>query len=151
MPVLEIAPPVTASPCAPVAAFSSFQVTPPPAVTRPAVGIDRDRLHLGQVDHHAAVGDGAAGDVVPAAADRDVEPGVARQRERGDDVVRGAAADDQRRAPVDQPVVDRARLVVARVLRPEDAVAEVADAAFVKGCAHGECLSVGAGRLSTET
>ena len=31
MPVIEIAPPVVASPCACVAASKSFQVAPPPA------------------------------------------------------------------------------------------------------------------------
>ena len=38
MPVLEIAPPVTASPCAPVASLSSLQSTPPPAVAVPRSG-----------------------------------------------------------------------------------------------------------------
>ena len=124
---------MTASPCAPVAAFSSFQVTPPPAVTVPRSGSTAIAFISARSIITAAVGHGAAGDVVSAAADRHVEPRVARQRERGDDVAGGPAADDQRRAPVDQPVVDRARLVITLVLRPEDAVAEVADPAFVKG------------------
>ena len=91
MPVLEIAPPVTASPCAPVASLSSLQSHAAARGGGAALGVDRDRLHLGEVDHHAAVGDRAPGHVVAAAADGDLEPGVARERERRDDVV-GAAA-----------------------------------------------------------
>ena len=66
-------------------------------------------------------------------------PLVARKRERADDVVGAAAAHDQRRPPVDQPVVDRAGLVVAGVLGPEDALAET----IAKGGAHGELPSRG--------
>jgi hypothetical protein len=58
-----------------------------------------------------------ARDVVAAAADRHLEPHAACERERGDDVAGRAAADDQRRAAVHETVVDRAGLVVARLLR----------------------------------
>ena len=78
------------------------------------VGIDRDRLHLGEVDHHAAVGHGAAGDVVAAAADRDLESCPARERERRDDVVRRPAADDHRGPAVDEAVVHGTCRLVAR-------------------------------------
>ena len=83
-------------------------------------GVDRNSLHLGEVDHHPAVGDGPAGDVVPAAAHGDLESRVAGERERADDVIGGPAADDQRRSAVDEAVVDGACLVVAGVLRGED-------------------------------
>ena len=85
-----------------------------------ALGIDRDPLHLGEVDHHPAVGDGAAGDVVAAAADRHLEPRGARERKRA--ATTSGASGSGRSAPaaVDEAVVDGARLVVARVLRGED-------------------------------
>ena len=65
-----------------------------------------------------AVVDGVAGDVVPAALDREHEPLLAREVDRVHDVGRAAALHDQRRAPVDQAVPDRARLVVAGIARP---------------------------------
>jgi len=77
-----------------------------------SLGIDRDLLHLREVDHHAAVRHGTTRDVVAAAPDRDVEPFPARDGERRSDVARRAAADDQRRPAVDEPVVDRAGAVV---------------------------------------
>ena len=79
MPVVEIAPPVTARPCSAVAAFSSRQVSPPSARTVRASGSTSIALHLGQVDHHRVVDDGAARDVVAAAADADLEPVRARE------------------------------------------------------------------------
>ena len=120
MPVVETAPPVTARPCAPAASLSSAQVTPPCAVAVRPGGIDGDVLHVGEADHHPAVGDGAAGDVVAAAAHRHLEARAARERERGDDVLGRPGADDQRRPAVDEAVVDGAGLVVARLVRDED-------------------------------
>ena len=104
------------------------------------VGIDRDPLHLGEVDHHAAVRHGAAGDVVAAAADRDLEPRPARERERRDDVVRRPAADDQGGPAVDEAVVHGTSRVVAGVLRAEDGSGDlsgqVGDEVRIQGCAH---------------
>ena len=66
-------PPVVARPCSCVSRLNSFHSTPPwPAPTgRPRV--DVDALHRRQIDHQAAVDRGAAGDVVAAAADGDLE------------------------------------------------------------------------------
>ena len=119
MPVVEIAPPVTASPCSAAASFSSRPEHASLGGGGPLVGIDLDPLHLGEVDHHPAVRHGAAGDVVAAAADRDLEPFAARERERRHDVARLPAADDHRRPAVDEAVVDAAGRVVAGVLRAE--------------------------------
>src|SRR3954447_13693082 len=40
-----------------------------------ALGVDVDVLHVGEADHQPALGHGAPGDVVPAAADRHLESG----------------------------------------------------------------------------
>ena len=121
MPVVEIAPPVTASPCSAVAPLSSAQVRPPSARTVRASGSTSRALHLGEIDHHRVVDDRAAGHVVATAADADVEPGGPGEAHAGGCVGCAPAADDHRRAPVDQPVVDAARVVVAVVPGPQDA------------------------------
>ena len=111
------------------------------------VGIDRDPLHLGEIDHHTAVDRyGPAGDVVAAAADRDLESRPARETERRDDVVRRPAADDQLRSAVNQAVVHGAGRVVACILRTEDGsrdlAGKVGDERGVQGCAHQMLLQV---------
>ena len=80
-----------------------------------ALGVDGDVVHVGEADHHPVVGDRASGDVVPAAAHGHLESGAAGERERGDHVGGRAAADDHRRAAVDEAVVDGPGLVVARI------------------------------------
>ena len=94
---------------------------------RPRGGIDVDALHRREVDHQPAVGDGGAGDVVPAAADRELPALLARGVDRADDVRRPAAAGDQRGPPVDQPVVDATHLVVGRISRLENLSGEALD------------------------
>ena len=81
--------------------------------------IDVDPLHLGEVDHDAAVRDSTAGDVVAAAANGHLEPCLTGDREGGDDVGRSMRPNDHRRPFVDEPVVDGADCVVARVVRCE--------------------------------
>ena len=106
MPVVEIAPPVTARPCSAAAPLSSAQVRPPSARTVRALGVDLDALHLGEVDHHGSVHDRAAGHVVAPAADADIEPCGAREAHAGCGVGRAPAADDHRRVAIDEAVVD---------------------------------------------
>jgi len=84
-----------------------------------ALPVDRDPLHLGQVDHQAAVRHGTPGDVVAAAADRDLQSRPAGELERRDDVGRRPAADDQGGPAVDEAVVHGPGRVVARVPGPE--------------------------------
>ena len=78
----------------PVRARGVVQLAPEHAALGPhgrLLGVDLDALHLGEVDHHAAVRDRAAGDVVAAAADRHLETGRApraRARRRRRLVVR---------------------------------------------------------------
>ncbi len=85
----------------------------------PGLRVDVDAPHVREVDHEPAVVDGVAGDVVPAALDREHEALLAREVDRVHDVGGAAALHDQRGAPVDQGVPDRARLVVAGVARRE--------------------------------
>src|SRR4029450_3244070 len=54
------------------------------------------------------------------AADRDLESGPARERERGDDVVRRPAADDQSGPAVNEAVVHSTGRLVAWVPRAKD-------------------------------
>ena len=100
----------------------TVELAPDDAALRPdgaRVSVDLDALHLGEVDHHRVVGDRAAGHVVAAAADREVEPCGSREAHAGGDVGRALAADDHGRCPVDESVVDPARSVVAVVLRAQ--------------------------------
>jgi hypothetical protein len=76
---------------------------------RPGLGVDIHPLHLGEVDHQTAVGDAPPGDVVSAAANRDLQTRLAREANRRADVCRTVAARDQRRPLVDEPVMDPAR------------------------------------------
>ena len=77
-------------------------------------GSTRTAVMAGQVDDHAAVAGGEAGQRVPAAADGDEQVLAAREVDRAHDVGDAGAADDQRRPPVVGAVPDRARLVVGR-------------------------------------
>ena len=122
IPVVEIAPPVTARPCSAVASLSSAQLSRPPRAPC-GLRIDVDALHLGEVDHHRAVGDGAPGDVVAAAAHADVEPGRAREAHAAPRrPLRSGSARSPREA-IDEAVVDAAGGIVAssdgRSTRPE--------------------------------
>ena len=67
MPVVEMTPPVTASPWTWVSRFSSFQLTPGCARTVLFVRIDVDPFHARQVDRQAAIGQGPAGHAVATA------------------------------------------------------------------------------------
>ena len=87
---------------------------------RPAGGIDMDPSHSRHVDHQPALRDCATRDVVPAAADGDLEAARAGEPDRVGDVHRATAARDERGPAVDQAVVDSACLLVAVVARLQD-------------------------------
>ena len=81
------------------------------------------RIHLDllvrrEVDHHAAVAQRRAGDVVATAADRQRQAAVAGEPDALGDVTGVARPDDQGRAPLDHGVPDPARLGVAGVPGP---------------------------------
>ena len=107
----------------PVRRGLAVQLAPEHATLRPhraRARVDVDALHRRQVDHQRAVDHRAPGDVVAAAAHTDVQTLRAREPDRVRDVRRVLAARDQRRPPVDQPVVDAPRVVVAFISRLQD-------------------------------
>jgi hypothetical protein len=71
------------------------------------------RLHERQVDHHAVVGDGVAGDGMTAATDGDAQVLLAREAHGGGDVVGAGAARDERGPAVDRAVPHAPGFVVA--------------------------------------
>ncbi len=77
--------------------------------------VDADAVHRREIDHQPVVDGAESGAVVPAAADGDEQVVVAGEVDRGDDVGDVGALGDERRVLVDHRVVDRARLVVARI------------------------------------
>ena len=52
----------------------------------PPLGVDLDRTQVGEVDDDPAVGDALADHAVAAAADGELEPGLARERDHAGDV-----------------------------------------------------------------
>ena len=102
------------------------QQHPPGGAGGAAAGIDPDRLHQRQVDHHAPVDHGVAGDGVATAPDRGRQVALAGEPDGQGHVVGAGAAGDQGRAPVDGPVPDPAGLVVALLTRPQQRPTEPA-------------------------
>ena len=86
-------------------------------------GIDPHGFHRTQVDHHPAVADRAAGDVVPAAAHRGHDALRACEVDRSANVGRAGAAHDQRRASIDHRIPYAARGVVSLFTRKKDSPA----------------------------
>ena len=118
MPVVETRPPVTARPCSCVAASNSPHVS---AALGARDCVDRDRRRSASCRAGRrttpASHDRGAGDAVTTAVDGDREVLLAREVHGGDDVVRGAAARDQRGLAVDHAVEDLAGVVVLRIAR----------------------------------
>ena len=96
-------------------------------VGAPGRGVDADLPHLRQVDHHAAVAHRRAGDVVAAAADRDLESPLAGEADRRRHVRGVGAAHDDRRPAIDHRVPDGAHGVVGGIAGQDD------------GALHGGC------------
>ena len=87
--------------------------------------VDVAAPHRCQIDHHAALGDGLAGDAVPATASRDLEPLRAGEAHRVHDVGRVGAPGDKRRSLVDVTIVNGPHRVVASVIRPDELPGEL--------------------------
>ena len=81
-----------------------------------SLGVDVQALHGAEVEDDAAVARAVAGEAVRAAADRQLEAGVAREQHRPDDVRRAGGPHDQRGVPIVVPVLDEPRDVVAFVV-----------------------------------
>ena len=102
---------------------------------RPGFGVDVGVLHLCEVDHHGAVRDASASDVVASSADGDVETAVSCEADSRRSVSSAAAADDDGRLALDERVVDLAGLVVSVVARSQHAAGDPAQRLHVD--AHG--------------
>ena len=89
------------------------------------LGVDLQRLHVREVEHDPAIGDAVTGDAVAAAADGELQPGLARERDDARDIGRVRGPDDDRRPAVDPAVEDGARLVVAGVVGRDHPAVEV--------------------------
>jgi hypothetical protein len=84
---------------------------------RSATRIDMNTLHPREVDHQAAVHNGASRDIVPAAANRNFQAKAASKLDGVDDVRDPAALRDQRRPFVHHAVVHPPCGIVAGVGR----------------------------------
>ena len=87
---------------------------------RGSARIDVDPLHQREVDHQPTVGDRPAGDIMAAAAHRDLQSLAPAEVDRVHDVRRVHAARDHGRMPVDQPVVHAPDLIVTAVTWSKD-------------------------------
>jgi hypothetical protein len=70
------------------------------AHSRKDCGVDRRRVEITQIHDKATVACGHSGDAVPATANRDLEPLVATEPNRTNDVGTGGAPDNQRRVNI---------------------------------------------------
>ena len=125
MPVCEICPPGTASPCACVSRSTSPQSAPGLGVGDAGHGVDAHPAHPGEVEDEAAVDGRVPGGRVAAAADGELEPRLARVVHDGDDVDRALDARDRCGPPVEHAVPDPARRVVVRVAGEHELAAEL--------------------------
>ena len=89
-----------------------------------AVGVDVEAVHVAQVEDDAAVGRAVARRAVPAAADRQLQAGLARDLDDGLHVLDVRDPHDHGGPPVDVPVHDLARCVVVVVVRADDAAVD---------------------------
>jgi hypothetical protein len=77
--------------------------------------IDMDAFHGRQIDHQAAVDRRPSGDIVPAAANCDLQIQRSRQLHRVGDIRRSGASRNEGRVLVDEAIVNAPRLVISRV------------------------------------
>ena len=115
IPVLPTTPPVVARPCTWVSRLSSFHKTPPWARAVRARGSTWIPFIGDRSISRPSIERGMPGDVVAAAAHRDVEIKRPCQRDRIDDIGDAVTAGDRGRMLVDQAVVHPPPSVVAGV------------------------------------
>ena len=95
--------------------------------------IELERLHLGEIDHDAAVGGAVSGDAVPAASNGKVRPGLGRESNGARHVVRVGDSSDRGGPSIEAAVEDRSRLVVVLVVGTDDRPGEGGSKRFVRG------------------
>ena len=118
-PVVEMMPPVVARPNGYVAAFRSPQVAPPATRAVCASGSTRTP-RIADRSTTTASSQCRSRDAVAASAHGDGQRVVGREADGGHHVAGVRRRDDDGRALVDHAVANRARLVVPRVIRPDD-------------------------------
>jgi hypothetical protein len=82
-----------------------------------------DAPHGREVDHDPAVVHGVARHVVSTSPHRKRESLIAGEAQRRDHVRRAVALHDQPGPPIDEPILNPARVVVRRIAGPQDAAA----------------------------
>ena len=117
--------------------------------------VDVGPLHEREIDHQATLGDRSAGDVVAAAAHRDLQGLAPAEVDRVHHIRRVHAACDHGRMPVDQPVVDAPDRVVTRVPpnkhRPRQRLVEQLDGTFNRHARHGTAPLAGDASVPIDT
>ena len=98
-----------------------------------ARGIDAHRFHRRQVQHQAAVAHRAARDVVTTPADGEQQTLRPRQTHAEEHIGGAGTAKDQTGAPVDHRIPDRARFIVAGIVRQQRCAAQ-AGTQFFERC-----------------
>src|SRR5205823_1775218 len=86
--------------------------------------INLKRLHVSEVEHEATLNGAVTGQAVAAAADGQLEPGLAGKFDCAGDIGRVGDASDQRGAAVEPAVEERAGLVIAGIGRRDHATGE---------------------------
>ncbi len=124
-PVPDMRPPVTARPCSCVAESISPQVHPPSTRAVRASASTSMPFIPRRSTHTPSAHTADARDPVAAAVDREREPVVTREADRGGDVVGVCAARDQRRAAVPHAVEHAPRVVVAVVAGAQQRALEI--------------------------
>jgi hypothetical protein len=81
--------------------------------------------HRRKIDHHAAVGRRTSRHIVTTPADGDLELLIARQSYRIDYVAYATAPRDERRALIDQPIVDPSCMFIVGISYLEQLSTEV--------------------------
>ena len=113
----------------------------------PRERIDVRPAHRREVDDHAVVAHRVAGDAVASAAHGHLEIALAREPQRGHDVVGVAAACDHSRPPVDRSVRDPPGFLIRGVSWVKGLAAE--PACHVRGCEHVCTLTSDGGQRKT--
>ena len=91
---------------------------------RPVLGIDPHALHRRQVDDQAVIDAAKTRTIVAAAANGDRELVVAAEIHRRDDISDVRASGDEQRPLVDHGVVEFSRLIVFRMVAPDNRAAK---------------------------
>ncbi len=124
IPTVPASPNPVASPWAPAATVYSRCGEPGTDPRGAPFDVDVERAQIRQIELDPAVGAAVTGAAVTAAPHGELESGVLRVRDRPDDVVRAAGADDDRRPEVVSAVEHRPGLVVPGIARHDDAAVE---------------------------